>query len=136
VLGLPEILADSRFQDPSTRKQNQDALRGSIAARLTERPAIEWEHALAEAGVPAGAVRSVPQLLDEGHVLERELFKRLPLPDTEREASIPAAGFKLNGARIAPERAPPTLGADNDAVLAELGYDVSQRQALRQDGLW
>jgi crotonobetainyl-CoA:carnitine CoA-transferase CaiB-like acyl-CoA transferase len=136
VLGLPEILADSRFQDPATRKQNQDALRDSIAARLAERPAIEWEHALAEAGVPAGAVRSVPQLLDEGHVLERELFKRLPLPETEREASIPAAGFKLNGARIAPERAPPTLGADNDAVLAELGYNASQRQALREDGLW
>jgi CoA:oxalate CoA-transferase len=135
ILDLPEVLSDPRFREVATRKQNQDALRHIIAARLSQRPAIEWEHALAGAGVPAGAVRSVPQLLDEAHVSARELFKRLALPGQGREASIPTAGFKLNGARVAPERAPPALGADNDSVLTELGYDASQRRALREDGV-
>ena len=124
VLGRPELAGDPRFREPVVRKRNQDALREIIAACLAERPAIEWEGLLAAAGVPAGAVRSVPELLDEAHVSARDLFRRLALPEQGREAALPTAGFKLNGLRVAPERAPPLLAADNEAVLAELGYDA------------
>ncbi len=136
VLDRPGLVTDPRFRDPATRKQNQGLLREIIAAALLERPAIEWEHALAAAGVPVGAVRSIPELLDEPHVKARELFRPLAVPEQGREASYPAAGFKLNGRRVAPESGAPLLGADNDSVLAELGYDAVQRRALREDGVW
>jgi len=135
ALELPELLTDPRFRAPAARKQHQDALRQIIAARLAERPAIAWEQALAAEGVPAGAVRSVPDLVDDPQVAARELFRSLALPAGHRAASFPAAGFKLNGRRVGPEQSAPALGADNDAVLAELGYDSSQRHALRQDGV-
>ena len=108
----------------------------STTAGSVERPAIEWESRLAAAGVPVGAVRSVPELLDEEQVSVRELFRNLALPEQGRDAVLPTAGFKLNGRRIAPERSPPLLAADNDDVLAELGYDASQRRSLREDGVW
>jgi crotonobetainyl-CoA:carnitine CoA-transferase CaiB-like acyl-CoA transferase len=136
VLGCPELVHDPRFREPAVRKQNQDALRAIIAARLAERPAIDWERRLADAGVPAGAVRSVPELLDEAHVSARDLLRRLDLPELGRAAELPVAGFKLNGRRLAPERAPPPLAADNDSVLAELGYDADERRALRREGVW
>jgi crotonobetainyl-CoA:carnitine CoA-transferase CaiB-like acyl-CoA transferase len=136
TLGRPELVADPRFCEPTIRKQNQDALRAIIAACLAARPAIDWEAALAAAGVPAGAVRSVPELLDEPQVAARALFRRLALPGLDRDAAVPTAGFKLNGSRVGPERGPPLLGADSEAVLAELGYDAAQRRALRQDGVW
>jgi crotonobetainyl-CoA:carnitine CoA-transferase CaiB-like acyl-CoA transferase len=136
VLGRPGLLSDPRFCQPAIRKQNQAALREIIAACLAERPAIEWEGKLAAAGVPVGAVRSVPELLDEEQVAARDLFRRLALPGQGREAALPTAGFKLNGRRVAPEQAPPLLAADNDGVLAALGYDAPQRQALRDDGVW
>ncbi|MGE0422002.1 MAG: CaiB/BaiF CoA transferase family protein [Reyranellaceae bacterium] len=136
ALGRPELTADPRFCDPATRKRNEVALREIIASCLAERPAIEWEGRLAAAGVPVGAVRSVPELLDEAQVSARELFRTLALPEQGREAVLPSAGFKLNGRRVAPERAPPLLAADNDSVLAELGYDASQRRSLREDGVW
>ena len=141
VLGRPELVDDPRFREPAVRKQNQDALRAIIAATLAERPAIEWEGLLAGAGIPVGAVRSVPELLDEAHVAARDLFRHLPLADLPlaergRDAVLPTAGFKLNGQRVAPERGPPLLAADNESVLAELGYDESQRLALRRDGVW
>ncbi len=136
ALGRPELASDPRFRDPATRKQNQAELRAIIAACLAERPAIEWESRLAAAGVPVGAVRSVPELLDEAQVSARDLFRSLALPAQGREAALPTAGFKLNGRRIAPERGPPLLAADNDDVLAELGYDASQRRSLREDGVW
>lgn len=135
VLNRADILSDARFREPGARKQNQDALRAIIAASLGERPAIEWEGLMAAAGVPAGAVRSVPELLDEAQVAARGLFRHLALPDQGREAALPAAGFKLNGRPVAPDRAPPLLAADNDNVLDELGYDAAQRRALRDDGV-
>ncbi len=136
ALGRPDLVTDPRFREPAIRKQNQEVLRGIIGACLAGRPAIEWERTLAAAGVPAGAVRSVAEVLDEPHVAARGLLRRLSLPGQGREASLPTAGFKLNGSRVGPERAPPVLGADNEAVLAELGYDESQRRALHEDGVW
>ena len=136
VLGRPELMHDPRFCEPAVRKQNQDALRAIIAACLAGRPAIDWEGRLAAAGVPAGAVRSVPELLDEAHVAARDLSRQLALPEQGRDAALPAAGFKLNGRRIAPERGPPLLAADNESVLAALGYDAAQRRALREAGVW
>jgi formyl-CoA transferase len=118
------------------RKRNQDVLRGIIASCLATRPALEWEREFAAVGIPAGAVRSVPELLDEPQVAARELFRRVALPAQGRDASLPAAGFKINGQRIAPEAGPPVLGADNERVLAELGYDDDQRQTLRRAGVW
>ena len=53
-----------------------------------------------------------------------------------RDVALPTTGFKLNGRRVAPERGPPLLAADNESVLAELGYDAQQRRALREDGVW
>ncbi|HEY5828742.1 MAG: CaiB/BaiF CoA transferase family protein [Hyphomicrobiaceae bacterium] len=136
VLGRPELANDPRFREPAPRKQNQDALRAIIAACLTGRPAIEWERMLAEVGVPAGAVRSVPELVDDAQISARDLFRRLELPEQGRDVALPTAGFKLNGRRVAPERGPPLLAADNESVLAELGYDAQQRRALREDGVW
>lgn len=136
VLGRPDLLTDPRFRELAVRKLNQDALRDIIASCLASRPAIEWEGLLAAAGVPCGAVRSVPELLDEVQVAERGLFHRLELPGQGRDAALPAAGFKINGRPIAPTQAPPLLAADNDGVLAALGYDAAQRRALREDGMW
>ena len=136
VLGRPDLVTDARFRDPGDRKRNQNALREIIGACLRARPAIEWEHQLAAAGVPAGAVRSVPEVLDDAQVAARDLFRHVVLPGREREVSLPTAGFKLNGSRVAPEHAPPKLGADNESILVELGYDAAERQALRDDGVW
>ncbi len=136
ALGRAELANDARFREPATRKRNEAALRAIIASCLAGRPAIEWESLMAAAGVPVGAVRSVPELMNEAQVSARDLFRDLALPGHGRAAVLPTAGFKLNGQRIAPERGPPLLAADNEGVLAELGYDASQRQTLRDDGVW
>jgi len=136
VIGRPDLVDDERFRDPETRKRNQGVLRGIIGACMTQRAAIEWEQAFAALGVPAGAVRSVPELLAEAQTSARDLFRQLPLPGQGRGAAIPTAGFKLNGQKIGPDRGPPPLGVDSEAVLEGLGYDAAQRMALRQAGVW
>ncbi len=135
TLGRPDLVTDDRFRDPETRKQNQAALRQVIGACLMQRPAIDWEQALAAVGVPAGAVRSVPELLAEPQVAARDMFRRMALPGGQGHALLPTGGVALNGHKIGPEAGPPALGADNDAVLGALGYDREHRDALRRQGI-
>lgn len=136
VLGRPDLLTDARFRVPADRKRNQDVLREIIATSLRARPAIEWEHMLAEAGVPAGAVRSVSEVVADPQVIARDLFRSHAVPGQEREVALTTAGFKLNGRRVAPGSNAPLLGADNESVLAELGYDAAERRALKDAGVW
>jgi formyl-CoA transferase len=135
TLGRPELVKDPRFADIETRKRNETALRGIIGACLAQRPALQWEAALSAVGVPAAAVRSVPQLLQDEQVLARALFRTMGLGDPARQAYLPTAGFKINDMRVGPERAPPRLGADTDDILAALGYAPDERQALSRDGV-
>jgi crotonobetainyl-CoA:carnitine CoA-transferase CaiB-like acyl-CoA transferase len=48
--------------------------------------------------------------------------------------SVPVAafGFAHGGPRV--DTPPPQLGRDNDAILAELGYDDAARAKLRASG--
>jgi crotonobetainyl-CoA:carnitine CoA-transferase CaiB-like acyl-CoA transferase len=50
--------------------------------------------------------------------------------------SVPQIAFpvKLSATPGRMERPPPELGADTEAILAELGYDAARIAALRQEG--
>jgi crotonobetainyl-CoA:carnitine CoA-transferase CaiB-like acyl-CoA transferase len=48
---------------------------------------------------------------------------------------VPTAGFKLNGAVLAPTQPPRLLGADTEAMLQQLGYSNAEIASLRADGV-
>jgi crotonobetainyl-CoA:carnitine CoA-transferase CaiB-like acyl-CoA transferase len=139
AIGRAGLADDPRFADPQNRRQHQEALRALLAATFAARPALEWERALAAEGVPVGAVRTVAELADDAQVRARGLFRYLEMPGAAPgragAALLPTAGFALNGARVAPDRPPPALGADTEALLAGLGYGAAARAALREAGV-
>jgi CoA:oxalate CoA-transferase len=51
-----------------------------------------------------------------------------------RAVSVLRSGFRLASGDPEPAFAPRPLGADTDALLAELGYDDSEIAALRREG--
>ena len=71
VIGRPELKTDARFEDRETRRGNRLAINKEIAPELMKRSAAEWEQALIEAGVPAGCVLSVPEILGHEHLSGR-----------------------------------------------------------------
>jgi len=136
LLDRPELVQDPRFAERERRKENRFALKAELEMALAVKPAGEWARILNANGVPAGEVLDVPDILDHAHVEARGLIKRFEdVPGAERDIAIAGTGFRLKGGDPAPVMPPPELGADNDELLDELGYDRDAIQAFRDRGV-
>ena len=124
LIGRPELATDARFAERESRKRHRAALTAEIEAAFAARPATEWERELVDAGVPAGLVLSVPQVLDHPHVREREVTTTFEgVAGLDRPLQVLRPGFTLDGHRPTPQRPPPTLGEHGRELLREAGLD-------------
>ncbi|MCA6116736.1 CoA transferase [Bradyrhizobium sp. WSM 1738] len=134
LIGRPDLKTDPRFAKREARKMNRGALSDELNAALSCRPAEEWEALLNAAGVPAGCVLTVPQVLREPQLLERGFVETLALDRAgEPPLRITRPGFRLDEAFPVPAL-PPSLGADTERWLARLGYTYPEIEHLIASG--
>lgn len=133
LLGRPDLKADHRFSDRHIRKKNRVLINKEIESALLTRTAAEWEVLLSEAGVPAGRVMSVPEILSHPHIQQSGFVATL---EGEGGAQhITQTGFRLSDQEIAPAGPAPLLSAHTDEWLRKLGYDSQQIEEMRSDGV-
>ena len=113
ALGGEWWLSDSRWMNPTARVVNQESLRAEMSTAFREKTAQEWEKIFDLLGVPASAVRTINELIEEGQPDARELISRLPVGSTNRKVAFPAIGFKMNGVSLSPDQPPKGVGEDN-----------------------
>lgn len=135
VIGRPELATDPRFVDREDRKKRRFELKAEIEKALARRTAKEWAALMNAAGIPSGEVLSIPEVLSHPHIQARGLVTRFPsAPGVDREVPVVRSGFKLASGDPEPRSPPPALGADTDALLAELGYTAEEIARLRDSG--
>jgi CoA:oxalate CoA-transferase len=132
VLGAADLVDDPRFRDHAARVEQYDAVRGWLIERLSHEEAADLELRLTAAGVPAAMIRDVGQAVTHPHMAARGLIEEVDLPGFDRPLATVGTGFAVD--RPDTPRRVPTLGADTDAILAELGYDSDAIDALRAAG--
>jgi crotonobetainyl-CoA:carnitine CoA-transferase CaiB-like acyl-CoA transferase len=135
ILGCVDVFSDLRFATPESRLNNGDALHAALSVFVRKRPAREWEAKLNAAGVPAGAVRSLPEVLAEPHLAARNLVMPLTPSSGGHIGFGLGLGFQLAGTGASTLGAPPLLGEHTRPILRELGFNETDIDAMQQSGV-
>ena len=134
-LGLEDLLERPDYATREDRKRNRLALKVELERVLKSRPARDWARELNAIGVPAGAVLTVPEILQAPVIAERGFLKRYTdVPGVGRDIDVVTTGVKLDGVAVTVDAPPPELGQDNDAVWGELGLNPDEIACLKRKG--
>ncbi len=119
LVGRPELAADPRFAERETRKNNRAALKALLDEALAADSAAAWEQKLNRAGVPAGRVLTIPQVLDEEQVRLRQVTQRFDgVAGRGEPLTVVRGGVVVDGSAPLPKMPPPRLGEHMDEVFA------------------
>lgn len=133
-LGRDDLLENPDYATREDRKRNRDALRDQLEQTLRTRPARAWVEELNALGVPAGPVLSVPEVLSEAQIADRDLIAHVS-GDDETITPVVASPAMMDGTRPHPATAPPRLGQDTQAILTDLGLTPEEINNLYAEGV-
>jgi len=134
ALERPDLVKDTRYATEASRVENRATLVPLLNEVLGARPAEEWLKRLEAAGVPAGRIRTVPEVCESEHLRTRGMVVTLPhaKAGAVRMMGVP---IRLHGTPGKARTAAPVLGADTDKVLKRvLGLGRADVQRLRKAG--
>jgi crotonobetainyl-CoA:carnitine CoA-transferase CaiB-like acyl-CoA transferase len=138
AMGEPAWCQDTRFATPLLRHQHQDELDEHLAAWTSQRDHYEAMDRLQEYGVPAGAVLTNKELLQDPHYQARGFYQMLEhAPETGiGRRPYPGVAWHMSKTPGSLRWAAPTLGQDNERVLTQvLGMSDGEVQQLAQSGV-
>jgi len=136
VIGRPELKTDPRFAERTTRITNRDQMRAILEQALQAKSATQWEALFDAAGVPAGRIFTVPEIMQHPQIESRQFLKRFKdVPGVGRDIAVPRLGFQLASGQPDVETPPPQLGQDNASILGEMGYSTTEIDELRSQGI-
>jgi crotonobetainyl-CoA:carnitine CoA-transferase CaiB-like acyl-CoA transferase len=118
AIGHPELAADPRYASNALRLRHRDELVPLLEQIMLTRPRDEWLALLEEADVPNAPVLSVGETLRLPQTQQTQgVVELVDGDDSVWMAGLPIELSKTPGD---PHGFPPLLGADTEAVLAEL----------------
>jgi crotonobetainyl-CoA:carnitine CoA-transferase CaiB-like acyl-CoA transferase len=131
VIEKPGLAQDARYATNGQRVKNQDSLDAILDEIFAGQPRAHWLDRLKEAGVPAGSINTVPEVLEDPQVRHRGMLRHLPHPVA---GSVPQVmnPLRFGDVQVRADRAPPLLGEHTREVLTELGLSDEQIRDYRE----
>jgi crotonobetainyl-CoA:carnitine CoA-transferase CaiB-like acyl-CoA transferase len=129
MMELPELIRDPRFRTNADRMQHRAELVEILSEKTRHRKTRELVMALDAAGIPAGPVNRIGDMLADPHVLARDMVIETvhPVAGPTRALGVP---IKLSETPGSVRRPAPLLGQHTREVLRETGYSDAEIDAL------
>jgi len=132
-LGRGELADDDKFATNKARISNRLELIEIFSNHLQQQTTAHWLSVFAKAGIPAGPINDVGEVLTNEYARERQLVRYL---ENAAGDAVPTVSnpVSFTGTPVTYESAPPLLGEHTDEVLSEwLGYSADKLAQLRKD---
>lgn len=134
-LGHPEWVDDARLAQNAARVENRKLCDGLIADILAGGNVDRWLETFTAEGLPASRVASVDQALSDPQTLANDMVAEIEHP-TAGLLKLLGIPYRFSDTPAAVRRPPPLLGADTEAVLADIaGIDPATLARLRDEGV-
>ncbi|WP_085553220.1 CaiB/BaiF CoA transferase family protein [Azospirillum agricola] len=126
VIGLAGLKDDERFTDNAGRMAHREELRLIIEERLATRTRADWTERLVEAGIPAGPINRIDDVVADAQVAHLDLIESFEHPTLGpmRQISSPLRMDGHDGRWI--RKPPPVLGQHSRAILTDLGFSADE----------
>jgi itaconate CoA-transferase len=129
VLLQPGLATDPRFNSNSARNVSRDALRAIIVETFADLTAEQVIERLDTAQIANAHVNTMHDMWEHPQLKARARWAEVESPAGPLPALVPPGVPNTWSARMDPI---PALGANTDAILAELGYGGEAIAALRE----
>jgi len=131
-LDLDELGSDPRFASNAVRIQNREQLIPELQRRFDTLMRDSWLAKLKDADVPAAAIQSVGEALNDPQTLARGLVVELEHPDLDRVRSV-ANPIRYRENPIVYRLPPPRLGEHAREILLQLQYSQQDTDYALKD---
>jgi formyl-CoA transferase len=133
AIGRPDLIDDPRFRTNAERVRHAEQLDAIVGAIVAERTQAENVAFFEAAEVTVGPIYDIAQILEDAHVIEREIVADYPDPEM---GSLPMHHVvpRLAGTPGSIRTPAPHLGEHNRALLRELGLDDAAYNELLASG--
>ena len=133
ALNCPGLLADERFETMDKRLDNRSALREELHAEFESYTSKELEKLLVDARVPAGAVRTVEDIVNDPHVNARGMTVKSYNPETDDEVRVSTHPFRFDGNDESDFSSPPPEKGEHTAeILQSLSLSDQEIKRLKE----
>jgi len=129
VLDMEAALGgDARFSSNAARIEHREELISMLQRRFDAASSREWLRKLASAGIPAAAMQTVGEALNDPQTLARGLVVEIEHPLLAKARSI-ANPVRLAEHQVLYRLPPPLLGEHNRQILGELSFSDSELES-------
>ncbi len=119
VLELDDVLDDPRYVDNASRVNNRDTLKPALETVFKTDGRDAWLKILHAAGLPAGALRTVDEVLESPEIAARGLIREVD-HTAMGKSRLMGSPLKLSDTPVIDPQAPPMLGQHTVEVLTDV----------------